>query len=175
MVLPPLLLLNALQQPLLNSLNQFRQLRGFAVRFALVRLSAVARISLSVSSVIPSCQPKELVAKTRVCPVSKAMRTRSEAKRVAIARLDLVLIFVKADSRVAACWIWSFCRRISSSKAAPVADTLKLSDFCLARDFCFEVRPHVQSQLLQGVPAPVRRWCSRRWTARLLHSRGVGE
>ena len=122
MVLPPLLLLNALQQPLLLSLNQFRQLRGFAVRFALVRLSAVARISLSVSSVIPSCRPKEWSPKRGSAPYQRRC-VRSEAKRVAIARLDLVLIFVKADSRVAACWIWSFCRRISSSKAAPVADT----------------------------------------------------
>ena len=70
---------------------------------------------------------------------------------MAIARLDLVEIFVKADSRVAACWIWSFCRRISSSKAAPVADTLKpaISAWRVTSALRCAL---VQSQLLQGVP-----------------------
>src|SRR5207248_3152330 len=73
------------------------------VRLALVRLSAVSKISLSESSVIPACMPKVLVATILVCPVSKAILTRRETRRVAKERFDLATAFSIIDGRVAAC------------------------------------------------------------------------
>ncbi len=105
----------------------------FRVRLALVRLSAVSKISLSEPSVIPSCMPNVLVARTLVCPVSKAILTRSQLRRVARERCDLATAYSIIVGRVAACCLWNLWRRISPKRAAIVWDMLSPSLCAIVR------------------------------------------
>ena len=100
------------------------------VMLALALLPLPARMVFSTSGLTPACRPRMLVTRLRVCPASKATRTRSQASRVLSVPICRRIACSMIGCNSTACWTCSFWRTASRRKAAPVAETLKPS--CLA-------------------------------------------
>jgi hypothetical protein len=97
----------------------------------------MARMVLSMSSVIPCCLPKMFVTRLLVCPVSKATRTSSHARRLSLERIRLSIaasmigVSSALYARSICCWSDRF------RNAAPALERLSPSRLAIRANSSF--------------------------------------
>jgi hypothetical protein len=94
------------------------------VRFPLAVRWLMARIFFNTSSVIPYCLPKMFATRLLVCPVSKATRTSSQARRLSLERIRLSMAVSMIGVRSSLYCMFTLFWRACLRKTAPVLETV---------------------------------------------------